>query len=214
MLVHGTLDVLIPYEESVRVFNNVQAAKGMVTLEGLGHTDFLLPSGHGFETTANSISDFFRTHLRGDNSAQQRLLDGEVYDTGVEVLYATTGGTGVTLPLPPPITNRVAAVAPDSNLVNGQIVTVSWRNFTPGNVVNILQCSEGGTGGNEVCDFGNALILRPNPTGDGSLPLTIITGDVGSGRCDADSSDCVVVVNDGGLQSDEAIIRIPISFAR
>lgn len=93
------------------------------------------------------------------------------------------------------------------------MVTVSWRNFTPGNVINIVQCSEGGTGGNAVCSFDKALILRPNPTGDGSLPLTVITGDVGSGRRDATTDDCVVVVNDGGLLGEDAILRIPIRFA-
>ena len=214
MLVHGTIDVLIPFEESVRVFNSVAAAKGLVTLNDVGHTDFLIPSGHGFDTVANSIIDMFRTHLRGDPVAQERLAAGEVYDTGTELLYTATGGTDVTRPLPPPNTSRVASVEPGSNLADGQVVLVSWRNFTPGNVVNILQCSEGGTGGNEVCDFDNALILQPNPTGEGSLPLQVITGEVGSGRCDAVNNDCVVVVNDGGLQSDEAIIRIPISFAQ
>jgi len=212
MLVHGTVDVIAPYEESVRVFNSVEAAKGMVTLNDVGHSGFLVPSGHGYDTVTNSIIDMFRTHLNGNNAAEDRLLAGVVYDTVAELLYTATGGTDVTLPLPPPITNRVASVDPDSNLVDGQVVTVSWRNYTPGNVVNIVQCSQGGTG-TEVCDFGNALILQPNPTGDGSLPLEIIAGDVGSGRCDATTDDCVVVVNDGGLLSEDAIIRIPISFA-
>lgn len=212
ILVHGTVDALIPYEESVRVFNSVEAAKGLVTLNDVGHSEFLIPSGHGFDTVANSIIDSFRTHLRGDRMAQERLLAGVVYDTAVELLYTATGGTDVTLPLPPPITNRVASVEPSTNLVDGQVVTVSWSNYTPGNTINIVQCSEGGTGGNEVCTFDNALILEPNPTGDGSLPLEIIAGKIGSGRCDATTDDCVVVVNDGGLLSEDAIIRIPISF--
>ena len=213
LLVHGTLDPVAPYQESVRIFNNVTAAKGMVTLNDIGHSDFLAPADHGFETMANSIIDFFRTHLRGDNAAEGRLLAGVIYDTLAELLYTSNGGTGVTLPLPPPITGRFASVEPSSDLVDGQIVTVSWRNFIPGNAVNIVQCSQGATSGSEVCDFSNAKILQPNPTGDGSLSLSIITGKVGSGRCDASTDDCVVVVNDGGLQSEDAIIRIPISFA-
>jgi dienelactone hydrolase len=212
MLAHGTVDALIPYEESVRVFNSVEAAKGIVTLNDVGHTEFLIPSGHGFDTVVNSIIDFFRAHLRGDIMAEERLLAGVVYDTVAELLYTATGGTDVTLPLPPPITNRIASIEPNINLVDGQVVTVAWRNFIPGNTINIVQCSEGGTGGNEVCSFDNALILQPNPTGDGSLPLEIVTGDVGSGRCDATTNDCVVVVNDGGLLGEEATIRIPISF--
>lgn len=213
MLVHGTVDVIAPYEESVRVFNSVEAAKGMVTLNDVGHSGFLVPSGHGYDTVTNSIIDMFRTHLNGNNAAEDRLLAGVVYDTVAELLYTATGGTDVTLPLPPPITNRVASVDPDSNLVDGQVVTVSWRNYTPGNVVNIVQCSQGGTDA-EVCELiKNALILQPNPTGDGSLQMKIIAGDVGSGHCDATTDDCVVAVNDGGLQTEEATIRIPISFA-
>ena len=213
LLVHGTLDPLAPYQESVRVFNSVTAAKGMVTLNDLGHGDFLAPSDHGFDTTANSIIDFFRTHLRGDGAAEGRLLAGVIYETLAELLYTSNGGTDVTLPLPPPITGRFASVEPNSNLVDGQMVTVSWRNFTPGNVVNIVQCSQGATSGSDVCEFSNAKILQPNPTGDGSLSMEIVVGDVGSGRCDASTDDCVVVVNDGGLLSEDAILRIPISFA-
>lgn len=213
LLVHGTQDALIPFEASLRVFNEVAAAKGMLTLHDLDHSGFLQPSGHGFESTAGSIIDFFRAHLSGDVAAQARLRAGQVYDTGAELLYSADGGTEVTLPLPPPITNRLAAVEPNSNLVHGQVVTVSWRNFIAGNTINILQCSSGGTGGNDVCDFGNAHILAPNPDGEGTLLLEIIVGAVGSGRCDATTDDCVVVVNDGGLQAEEAILRIPISFA-
>lgn len=213
LLVHGTLDVLVPFEGSVRVFNEVEAAKGLLTLTDQDHGSFLRPSGHGFDSTSNTIIDFFRTHLREDDAAQQRLEAGEVYDTNVDLLYSTTGGTEVTLPLPPPITNRAAAVEPDTGLVDGQVVTVSWRNFVPGDVISILQCSEGGTGGPAFCEFGNGYLLRDNPTGDGSLPLTIIVGNVGSGVCDASTDDCVIVFNDGSRTNDEANVRIPISFA-
>ena len=58
------------------------------------------------------------------------------------------------------------------------------------------------------------LILRPNPTGEGSLTLEIVIGTVGSGRCDPDTVDCVIVFNDGGLLTEEATLRIPISFAQ
>ena len=46
--VHGTSDLLIPYEGAVRVFNEVEAAKGMLTLNDIGHGEFLVPSGHGW----------------------------------------------------------------------------------------------------------------------------------------------------------------------
>lgn len=212
LLAHGTVDALIPFEESVRVFNAVEAAKGIVTLNDIGHTEFLVPSGHGFDSVANSIVDFFRVHLRNDPIAEDRLLAGTVYDTVAELLYSATGGADVSLPLPPPITNRVASVDPSINLIDGQSVTVAWRNFIAGNTINIVQCSQGGTGGNEVCSFDNAQILQPNPTGEGSLQLQVLTGNVGSGVCDASTDDCVVVINDGGLLGEEATLRIPISF--
>ena len=64
-----------------------------------------------------------------------------------------------------------------------------------------------------ACDFSNAKILYPNPTGSGSVELVIIAGPVGTGVCDATVDDCVIAVNDSGLQDPEATIRIPISFA-
>jgi len=214
MLVHGTMDVLIPFEESVRVFNSVAAAKGLLTQNDLGHSEFLVPSGHGYETTVQSIKDFFRAHLRDDQNAEARLLSGVVADVGAELLYSDIGGTDVTLPLPPPVTDRLASVDPNTALTHGQVVTVTWRNFIAGNSINILQCSEGGLGGSEVCDFSNGRILQPNPTGAGELSLEIIVGQVGSGRCDTDTLDCVIVVNDGGLTSEEATLRLPINFAQ
>lgn len=213
MLVHGTADALIPHQESIRVFNMTAATKGILIMEDVGHSTFLMPSGHGFESALESIIDFFRSHLKGDTEAESRLIDGVVSDTAVELTYSVSGGTDVTLPLPPPITNRIAAVEPSTNLVDGQFVTVSWRNFIAGNTINILQCSAGGLGGNDVCDFSNGFVLRPNPTGEGSVQLEIIAGDVGSGRCDAVNNDCVVVVNDGGSLEEEATLRVPISFA-
>ncbi len=212
-IVHGTADVLVPYEGSVQIFNSVEAPKGIVTLNDVDHSSFVAPSGTGFETTRNTVIDFFRAHLRGDSDAHSRLIAEQVYDIEAEMRYAASGGTTAALPLPPPITNRVAAVEPNSNLVDGQIVTVTWRNFMMGRVVNIVQCSEGGLGGSEVCDFTHAYVLHPNPEGEGSLPLQVITGDVGSGRCDAKNNDCVIVVNDSSLTTEDAILRIPISFA-
>ena len=92
-------------------------------------------------------------------------------------------------------------------------MTVSWSGYTPGKVVNVVQCSGGATGGNDLCDLTKGKILQPDPTGEGSLPLEIIVGSVGTGTCDATTTDCVIVVNDGGLQDPDATIRIPISLA-
>jgi len=77
----------------------------------------------------------------------------------------------------------------------------------------VVQCSGDGVGGGSAaCDLNDAYILQPNPTGEGSTEIAVIVGPVGDGVCDAVSS-CWIVVNDSGLTEEDAIIRIPVTFA-
>jgi hypothetical protein len=64
-----------------------------------------------------------------------------------------------------------------------------------------------------ACDIKAGTILQPDPTGSGSLPLTIVVGPVGTGICDATHPVCDVVVNDGGSLDPAASLRIRIKFA-
>jgi len=80
--------------------------------------------------------------------------------------------------------------------------------------VNIVQCSGMGRDSSASCNLVTGKILQPDPSGSGSLDLDIVVGQVGNGRCDATTTDCVIVVNDGSLQEEDANIRIPLTFAR
>ena len=63
------------------------------------------------------------------------------------------------------------------------------------------------------CDFGNARILHPDPTGSGSLTLQVVEGTVGDGTFDAAHSGCSVVVNNSSSTDPSETRVLPISFA-
>ena len=80
----------------------------------------------------------------------------------------------------------------------GQLVTVTWSGYSPGKVINILECNGGDralTNG-AACDYPHAYLLKPNPTGAGSTQrLPIVVGQVGDGICDAKHPGCFIIVN-------------------
>ena len=126
-----------------------------------------------------------------------------------------TVGSTVTVPTTPtPKLDLRAAVSPHQKLANGQRVTITWSGYTPGATVNLLQCSglASQPSDKSACDFANAVLLHPDPTGSGSLPLTLVTGKIGDGICDA-SHPCTIVVNNAGHTDPADSIRLPISFA-
>ncbi len=212
LFVHGTDDALIPYEASVGTFNELTAVKGLLTLGGGDHSSFTRPDSPFFDDVVDTIVDFAAFVLDGDADAGARLAEPRAA-AAAELIFASEGGTDVRVESADEDLDRQVSVQPAMDLVDGQTVTVTWEGFLPGQVVNVVQCSEGGTGGNEVCEIAGGKILQPNPTGDGSLELEIIVGPVGTGTCDASTDDCVIVVNDAGLPDPDATIRIPISFA-
>jgi dienelactone hydrolase len=210
LIVHGTADVLLPYEQMVGVFNSAKAPKGLLALQGAGHSDWLTPSSKWFASAVRTTTDFFAGYLRGDKAALSRLAsDGQ---QGVSTVHiAATPGSTSTIPVPPqPKTDRKATVTPADNLTGGQTVNVKWSGYLPGKVVNILECSSNSQTG---CDIAAGRILTPDPTGTGSVTLKIIAGKVGSGACDAAHRGCQVVINDAGLENPSASVRIPITFA-
>ena len=212
LLIHGTDDRQVAYEGAQSVFNDLDGPKGLLTLDGVDHVGFITAGTPAHATTTSTIIDFFRAELLGDEAALGRLATGPQSE-GATLVFVAERGTGTTVSTVAPRTGRSASVDVATGLRGGQVVTVSWSGFTPGKVVNIVQCSQGGNGGNDVCDLTKAQILQPDPTGEGSLPLEIIVGAVGSGRCDSSTTDCVIVVNDGGLPDPDATVRIPISFS-
>jgi len=161
---------------------------------------------------AQATSDFLDGELRGDSAALARLPEQQL--PGIATMYwAPDQASNVTVEtLPEPETNRQAFLSADSNLTDGQVITVTWSGFLPGKVVNIMQCNGDGTGGAAACNISGGKILQPDPEGMGSLELVIHTGAIGNGVCDS-ANPCVVLVNDASLTDEEAIIRIPIYFA-
>lgn len=212
LLVHGTEDAAILYETSVVLFNQISAVKGLLTLDGGDHGAGLSANSEFFGDVTATVADFLAVALDGNDGAAIRL--GQPRSTPrAELVFAAEPDSGVSIEIATVETSRMASAEPFSGLVDGQTVVVSWSGYLPGQTVNVLQCSQGGLEGSEVCDFTHAKILHPNPTGEGSVEMMIIAGPVGTGVCDATVADCVIAVNDSGILEPEATIRIPISFA-
>ena len=212
LIIHGTKDSFILYATSPALFNDVSNIKGLLTLEGADHGSWLGSDSDLFDDVVTTILDFLAVAFDGDDEAATRLQQPRS-SPNAELVFAAEENSGLIVEFEVPELSRQASAEPTTGLVDGQTVVVTWSGFLPEQSVNVLQCSQGGSEGSGACDFTNAWILYSNPTGEGSLELTIIVGAVGSGICDATVDDCVIAVNDSGLQDPEATIRIPLSFA-
>lgn len=214
LLIHGTGDTFVAYDSSVDVFNAITGPKALLTIKGGDHSSPVKTAGVGAIETIDSTIDFFDYYLKGDRDALARLRhDGS--SSATRIVIATDHGaeTTVATTAPPPARNLQASVTPNSGLTNNQQVTVTWSGFTPGNTINIVQCSNHIAGDSTACDLRSGYILRPDPTGSGSLPMSIVVGPVGLGTCDAQHSNCDIVFNDGGSLAPSSSVRVPISFA-
>jgi hypothetical protein len=207
--VHGTEDAAINYDEAVRMFNEATGPKGLLTLEGADHGGWLDADAPAFATTVKTTVDFFRAYLRDDAGSLGRLAA----ENTEGLRFAADKGSDVTIPtVPKPTLERRAEADDTDDLVASQTVTVSFEGFTPGGTINIVQCTGDGRGGSATCDLHDGILLRPNPTGEGSLPLKIVVGPVGNGVCDV-AHPCTILVNDSGSQDEAAFVYIPIKFA-
>ena len=125
-------------------------------------------------------------------------------------------GSNVTIPtLPAPKLDLKANVTPNTNLTDGQQVTVTWKGFTAGKVINILQCSaDDKTLTNQAgCDFTHAKLLHADPAGEGSTTMQVITGKVGTGTCDAAHNGCFIIFDNASSPDPASMAEVPISFA-
>lgn len=212
LVVHGVNDVLLNYNQAVRSYNELQPPKGLLTLEDSGHVSYLFPGDPAFDVTSQATVDFFDGELRGDSAALERLPGYQIPRIAT-MHWAPDDVSNVPVDtIPEPETNRQASISADTNLLDGQIIIVTWSGFLPGQVVNIMQCTGDVTGGAAACNIAGGTILHPDPEGMGSLELVIRTGPIGNGVCDS-ANPCTVLVNDAGLTDEEAIIRIPITLA-
>ena len=210
LIVHGTADALLPFSQMVGIYNRARGPKALLALEGADHVAWLAPSSKWFSSAVETTTDFFNAYLRDNRSALDRInSDGQ---PGLSRVYlAPSPGSTTTIPtVPQPTTHLKATVSPTANLTDGETVTVHWSGFQPGKVVNILECSSANATG---CSISSGRILTPDPSGMGSVPLRIIEGQVGNGVCDAAHPGCQVLINDAGLESPTATVRIPITFA-
>ena len=208
--VHGTEDAQLAYGVAVTMFNEAVGPKGLLTIDGGTHGSWL--EDGGLDGVVEASTDFLDAELGDVPEAEDRLA---AFDAPAMTLdWVAEEGSTVTIPtLPQPETNRMASATPTTELTNGQLVTVTWEGFLPDGTINIVQCAgDGRTGGSAACDLDDAYILQPNPTGEGSTQVDMVVGVVGTGVCDA-SHPCTLVINDSALQDEDALIRIPLTFA-
>jgi dienelactone hydrolase len=213
LIVHGTDDPLVNYANAVSVFNSLQGPKALLTIEGGDHGGYLGTAGRGHDALVGTTVDFWLAYLADDANALARLTSATSPDPFVTVNIAPEEGSTATIATVPSTAEREAIATPTSGLTSGQLVTVTWSGFLPGGTINIVQCSQGGTAGSQACDLTTGFLLRPNPTGAGTVELPIVAGAVGNGRCEAGITDCAILVNDSGLPEPEATIMIPLNFA-
>jgi fermentation-respiration switch protein FrsA (DUF1100 family) len=211
LVVHGTEDGFLPYRQMVSVYNQQKGPKALLSLLGANHGNWVHPNSKWFPSVARTSTDFFLRYLNGSVRAGARIAhDGEA---GVAVVrYAPRPGQSQALMLPPaPRTHRRASVAPSKKLLSGQTVTVRWVGYLPGNVVNVVECS--GEAESD-CAIATGKFLISDPIGSGSTSLRVVAGQVGAGTCGIEGAPpCAVYVNDAGLTSPSATVRIPIAFA-
>jgi len=213
--VHGTADELLPYPLAIGLFNAARGPKGLLTIHGSGHQSAAALSASSSSNVLRTTTDFFAAYLRGDHAAMKRL-SGDAQNGVTTVRFVSRAGSAAMIPLPPmPKLHLHASATPTHNLVDEQNVTVRWSGYTPGAVVNILECGPTVLQSNSssACDFSAAKILTPDPTGRGSVQLQMLTGTVGTGTCDATHPGCLIVVNNASSTAPTASVRIPISFA-
>jgi dienelactone hydrolase len=210
LFAHGTADDLVPYAAAIDGFNAARGPKGLLSITGGDHGSSASPSVYAATT------DFFDGYLRGDAAARDRLPDDQTAGTST-MKFVATKGASVTVPtVTTPKLDLKASVSPRKNLRGGQMVTVAWSGYTPGKVVNILQCngSNRDLSKSNECDYSKAQLLHPDPTGEGSVQLEIIEGPIGTGACDADHQGCFVIVNNASSTDPKSSVRVDISFAR
>ena len=210
LFVHGTDDDLVPYGAAVDGFNAARGPKGLLSITGGDHGSSASPAVY------DATTDFFDGYLRDDAAARARLPEDQT-EGATTMKFVTTKGSAVTVPtVTTPKVDLEAKVTPRKNLTGGQMVTVSWSGYTPGKVVNILQCNglnRDQSKSNE-CDYSKAKLLQADPTGTGSLQLEIVKGPIGTGVCDADHPGCFVIVNNASSTDPKDSVRVDISFAR
>ena len=210
LIVQDLHDGLIPYGDAVDVYNQARGPKALLALDWDARSDttgsvaHMAASGVVGPTSSAVIASttaFFNAYLKHEHGALQSVAtDGRTSQSTVHTAWAE--GSRAALPLPKAAALHLhATVSPDSGLRNGQAVTVRWSGYTVGKVVNTKSAPRWRSRrpAQPAAASPTRAILHPDPTGSGSVVLTIGTGTIGNGVCDAAHS-CFVVVNDAKPQ--------------
>jgi len=211
LLVHGTNDTLIPYDLGVAAYNQIRGPKGLLTITNGGHGSASGPDAYA------ASGDFFDAYLGGDTAAKARLATDQVAGKSTMTFDAKQGSTTTLATVPRPEQHLKATVTPSKKLAGGQVVTVHWSGYTAGKVVNILQCNPTNRelANSAACDYANAKLLQPDPTGEGETQLTIVEGPVGTGGvCDARHPGCFIVVNNASSSDPRDSVIVDITFEK
>jgi hypothetical protein len=214
LVVHGENDTVIPYDEGARIFNSARSPKGLFTLIDSDHNSYLFSDSRAFPITAKATLDFFNGYVKSDPAAIAALADDQEPGVASMTFVGDPSQSATVERTLPNMPSRAATVTPLTGLRDGQMVRVEWSGFLPDHVVTVAQCSDGAREGSASCDLVTGKVLRYDPDGWGSLELEIVVGKVGNGICDADHTDCLVIVNDAALLDEDANFRFPLTFAR
>ncbi len=212
LLVHGTADQLIPYRSAPLIYNEARGPKGLLTLVGGSHDGAAGHDPRSAPTVIRTTTDFLEAYLTGNRQARSRLASDGRSPTTKITLHLIPGTRGAPIAVPPvPVVHLRASVSPDHGLTSGEAVTVRWSGYTAGKTVNILECShvDISSGSSAGCDFANAGLLHPDPSGHGQFVMHIVTGQVGNDVCDS-THPCFIAVNNAGSlnTSNTKILRI------
>jgi hypothetical protein len=122
---------------------------------------------------------------------------------------------GIAVPAFAKKANPRASAAPNSNLTNGQEVTVSGTGYVPNSEVFVVECNKGikakGAGA-AFCDTSH--IVAVMVTSGGAVPPTsfkVRTGTIGNKTCGTSKKDsqCYIGVGDAkGDSNDSALAKI------
>ena len=215
LLVHGTADQLVPYRSAVLVFDQARGPKGLLTIHDGSHQSAAGLSAASSAEVMATTTEFFDAYLRHQPGAAARIGSAGT-SRATSVTFDGTVGSQSRLPVPPvAVVHLHATVTPDTGLSAGQTLTVRWSGYTPGKVVNVLECSKVdiASADSSGCDFSNGKILYPDARGSGSLTMRVVEGAVGDGTCDATHRGCSIIVNNSSSTDPSETQVLPISFA-
>lgn len=214
LVISGTQDDIVPYNQAVSVFNQARGPKSMLTISGGDHGSSGALEPASSASVEKATTDFFDLFLRGDAGAGGRLRNDGSGPS--KLVFASAPGSRLAIaPLPTPKLQLHATATPEAGLTNGETVTVTWSGYTPGKNISILECGPENSqlDDSAACDFLHADLLKPNPTGAGSLPLVITEGKVGNAICDTTHPGCFILVDNASSTVPADNVFLPISFA-